>query len=545
MPAAPESGVGVFIRQSTGLVRSMGTWETLVYNIMITTLILGASLTYLWAPYAFPNAKLWLGVLLTVVLGTPMMVAYAILASAMPRSGGDYVFQSRLLHPALSVGLILSGYVIWLAFWESLGGWMLAVMVVSPFSFGLGVSTGWSWLKVLGEWSATPAGIAVISVVGIVIATIILIRGIRVYLRWQTWLWGFLLLAFFTTWVVLAGYTPERFAAAMNQFVVASGGAANFYETIIRTARDAGFNPTGRFSLLDTLGIAPIAWTALGWCMWSVVSGGELKHARRVKALVGSIVGALVLAGLLIAGTAIVLERALGHDFLSSLGYLYFSAPDLLDSLPVPPFFGILTAIASGFNPLVTILLFAGFAASALQILIGMAWGTSRIMLALAFDRILPEWLGDVNPRYQTPAKSLVVFAIMSLVWVFVYNFTTVKNYTLSVTLASILVYIGTMISAMLLPYRAPQVYQASPAAGWRILGVPLVTLTGFMGLVFNLLLVWFYLTTDALGVNDPLSLVIVFGLFAASIVYYYIRRAWLRRRGFDIDMVFSLIPPD
>ena len=45
---------GVFIRQSTGLVRMMGTRQTVVYNTMITTIVLGAALTFLLAPYAFP-----------------------------------------------------------------------------------------------------------------------------------------------------------------------------------------------------------------------------------------------------------------------------------------------------------------------------------------------------------------------------------------------------------------------------------------------------------------------------------------------------------
>jgi len=85
----------------------MGTGDSVIYGAMITTLLLGAALTYLAVPYAFPGANQWLGILFHRRVGASMMVAYAMLCSAMPRSGGDYVFQSRLVHPVARRALVL------------------------------------------------------------------------------------------------------------------------------------------------------------------------------------------------------------------------------------------------------------------------------------------------------------------------------------------------------------------------------------------------------------------------------------------------------
>ena len=156
--AATTRDERVFLRESTGLVRLMGTGDSVLYNAMITTFLLGAALTFLLVPYAFPRANIWLGTLITGVIGITMMVAYSMLASAMPRSGGDYVFQSRLVHPILGVPLLLWGYVLWMGLWQALSGYLIAAVAISPFATILGEQTHAHWLTSLGTWAATPSG---------------------------------------------------------------------------------------------------------------------------------------------------------------------------------------------------------------------------------------------------------------------------------------------------------------------------------------------------------------------------------------------------
>jgi APA family basic amino acid/polyamine antiporter len=537
-----EDSERVFIRQATGLTRSMGTRDALLYNTMITTILLGAALSFLWVPYAFPGANLWLGILITGVLGCAMMAVYSMLASAMPRSGGDYVFQSRLLHPAVGVGLILSGFVIWLAFWESLGGWLLSTMALSPFALVLGDRTGAGWLTDFGTWAATPWGITIISLAAFVLAIWVLVKGTRYYTKIQGVLWACVLLSFLVTWILLLGHSNADFRQAFNGFV-GDGAHRDYYAYIIDSAHKAGYQKGG-FSLLDTFGVAPILWTALAWAAWSVVTGGELKNARRLNSMLGSTIGAMALNTLLIGFTAILLVHVIGSTFLGSLGYLYFTGDPALNSLAAPPFFGILASTLTS-SPVVIILLGLGFLATGVQILIGMAWGGSRLILALAFDRMLPPALGDVSPRFHTPVKAIAAFFALGVMWVFLYNHTKVANYTLAVTLASILVYMGTMLAGMLLPYRAKEIYKASPAAKYTFLGLPLITVLGFIAFAFNGVMAYYFVTKDELGVNDPDSLLLVGGILVLCVVYYYARRAWLQRDGYEPDLAFAVVPPE
>jgi len=537
---ALEGGRGraVFTRQSTGLVRLMGARDTLLYNTMITTIILGAALIFLAVPYAFPGANIPLGLLITGVLGTTMMVAYAMLASAMPRSGGDYVFQSRLVHPAMATGLIMSGYMIWLAFWEALGGWLLAVMALSPFAAALGIQHHVSWLVSFGTWAGSAMGISIITLIAFAVALAVLIRGARLYRKVQSALWALILLSFVVTWILLLARGHAGFVSAFNSFT----GKPGYYQQVINAAAGAGYGHSP-FSLAATFGVAPVAWTALAWAMWSVVTSGELKNAKRLRSMSLSSVGALWINVIIIAITAILIFQVIGSQFLGSVAYLYYADPSKL-VLPAAPYFGLLVAMLTA-NPLITILLALGFIATGIQILIGMAWGGSRLILALSLDRVLPPSLSAVNSRLHTPVRALAFFFAMSIAWTFLYNETSVSHYTLAVTLASMLVYLGTMLAAIVFPYRAREIYKASPAAAYKVFGLPLITVLGSIAFIFNAVMAVYYLTNSKLFVNDPASEALIGGILAACVLYYYGRRFWLKRAGYEPDMAFTTIPPE
>jgi APA family basic amino acid/polyamine antiporter len=534
---------GVFLRQSTGLVRLMGTRQTVVYNTMITTIVLGAALTFLLAPYAFPGANVALGVLITGVIGMSMMAAYAMLASSMPRSGGDYVFQSRLVHSGVGFVLVIVGFVIFLAFWMCLAGWFLAVMALSPFATTLGIEVGADWMVDFGTWAATPWGVTIISLAALVVAYAVLARGIRTYLRVQSVLWVMLLITFVTVWVLLLANPRADFIQTFDSYIVGYGGDPQYYESIVASAKEEGYAGYN-FSLWDTIGVAPVVWTAMAWSMWSVITAGELKGARQFKNHAVGMMGALAIVTVTIALTALLLARSAGNEFLGALGFLYYSGSDALSGLPAPPFFGVLAAMLAG-NPILIVLLAIGFCATAFQILIGMAWGASRILMSMAFDRLLPEKLGEVSDRNRTPTAALLVIMAMSVVFVVLYSHTKVSQYTLAVTLTSVLAYMGSMVAAIVFPYRAPDLFKTSPAAKYKLGGMPLIVILGAIGLAFNGLLVYFYLTKDELFVNDTGSLLMIAGIYLAVAIYFVGRRSWLKRNDFDPDIAFSRIPPE
>lgn len=544
--------IGTFVRPATGLVRGMGGTQALIYNTMITTLLLGAALTYLWAPYAFPGCNVALGIVCTGVFGATMMTAYSMLAATMPRSGGDYVFQSRILHPAVAFAAVGSGFMIWLMFWQALGGWMVAVMGISPLMLMLGATLGSPVLENLGRWAATPHGVVVVSLLSFCVSAAVCAVGVRAYLRLQKWLLAGIMLTFALVWALLLTTPQAEFAARFNAFMAGFSPAADYYQHVISAAREAGFAAApvaggagfGGINWGATFGVMPIAWTALAWTMWSIMNAGEIKNAGRLRLQLLQTLGALALNTGLLAVTAVLLAHSMGADFLAAMGQLYYSGSEALAEFPVPPYFGVLASIAAG-HPALIFFILLGFVLNGVQILIGMCLGGSRVMMAMSFDRVLPDALADVSPRLRTPLNAILAYHAGAVAWVLLYNYTAVGAFTLSVTLASMVTYMFTSLAAALLPFREREMYLASPVGRLRILGVPAITVFGIASLLFNLAITYYFLTADRLFVNDVRSEALIGAIFVLCLVYYFARRAYLKRRGINIDLAFAQIPPE
>ena len=150
--ATPE----VFVRKSSGLVRVMSPSSAFVYNVLTMGLIF--PWTYLWAPGALPGGQLVWGILLAMLLEIPIALSYVWLSTAFPRTGGDYVFQSRVFGGGIAFTLVFSGFVIWILQWVALSGWLLADLGFAPLFLGLGASLNSRQLVEMAAWFTTPMG---------------------------------------------------------------------------------------------------------------------------------------------------------------------------------------------------------------------------------------------------------------------------------------------------------------------------------------------------------------------------------------------------
>ncbi len=102
-----QPGGGVFLRKSTGLVREVSLFDAFVMNTIGMNVAIGAVFLFLQAQSDFPRGSMLLSVVIgTVLMAFTLLWVYSEFAAAMPRSGGDYVFVSRALHPF--VGWLLS-----------------------------------------------------------------------------------------------------------------------------------------------------------------------------------------------------------------------------------------------------------------------------------------------------------------------------------------------------------------------------------------------------------------------------------------------------
>src|SRR3990172_8929210 len=275
--ARPE----VFTRKASGLVRVMSPFSAFVYNILTMGLIF--PWTYLWAPGALPGGKLVWGILLAMVIEIPIALVYVWLSTALPRSGGDYVFQSRVFGGATAFTVVMSGFVIWILQWVALSGWLVSYLGLAPLFLGLGATLQNPTFSAWGLYFTSGNGIIVVSIINAALAFWLLVSGFKNYVRFQHVMWWGTLLCFATMFFVLFTTPASEFVTRINAFAVASGGVENFYQTAVDAVTGAGIDLNPPFSLLATLLVAPIAWTSLQWATYSAQQNGEIKDARSFK----------------------------------------------------------------------------------------------------------------------------------------------------------------------------------------------------------------------------------------------------------------------
>ena len=98
----------LFLRNATGLVKAWSTFDAFLYSFwsvnLITLGLYGMSFVY-----TVPDGQLLAGILIFGVLVTFLVVTYAGLVSVMPRTGGDYAWQSRILGGGVGFVLAIPG----------------------------------------------------------------------------------------------------------------------------------------------------------------------------------------------------------------------------------------------------------------------------------------------------------------------------------------------------------------------------------------------------------------------------------------------------
>ena len=106
-PGAPAGSAKLFVRQSSGLVRNVSVTNALFFNVAA---FVGVGLTLYPIFYSLGFVPVWKfgrhlqyawAAIVAGIFCAVLALIFASLTSVMPRSGGDYVFTSRIVHPFL------------------------------------------------------------------------------------------------------------------------------------------------------------------------------------------------------------------------------------------------------------------------------------------------------------------------------------------------------------------------------------------------------------------------------------------------------------
>jgi APA family basic amino acid/polyamine antiporter len=533
----------LFARKATGLVRGWAVRDAFIYAFFSINLVTLGFFIFSYAVF-IPDGSLMWAVALSGAYLVLQSITYASLVAAMPRAGGDYVWISRVLGGGIGFVLAVCGWWFILWHWVPIYANILNVEVFVPLFAIVGWDGGVTFFS-------EDRGLFWASVITALLASLFISLGLRTYARIQKFCFygGLLGLAFM--FVLLLVNSKADFISALNtQSQEVLGAGPNAYQGTLEAADAGTAGGVGEIPALSGvfLLIPFIVFFNL-WSNWGATLYGEVRGASDFRKNVQAMGGALIATTILAVISLLLFAKTFGWDFYNAANNGYWGQPALFNYVEDPPitFFPYPALLAAFLMDGA----FWQFLLVAVMALWFFGWvgsvflSSTRVVFATAFDRVLPEAVSKVSRRgVPYIALALMLIPALPISWFYAFN-EDFYSWTLASTMVIAVTFAGSAIAAAVLPWRKPEIYNASPIARYRVAGIPLITVTaiGFLALLVFCLYKW--IQDDVYGINDSGSLIYMGILYAIALTIYVVSRVLRRRQGIDMAMVHKEIPAE
>jgi len=543
--ALGEERPALFLRKATGLVRGWSVRDSMIYAILATNFITLAIYEFAFAAPAFPQGQLITSVLISGIWVSFLVIAYSGLVVTIPRAGGDYVWQTRILGSGIGFVMSVTGwwFILWL--WAPIYGNILAVQFFEP----LWATLKWTWPTGGAAWFGTHNGIFVVSMITIVLAGVLVSIGMAGYARIQKWCIYGGLVGFAVIVVLLLVNSHASFVSSFNLQAHKLFGINNAYGATQAAAAKIGFHaqPLGFGPLGPTMLLVPVMMFFILWPNWGATLYGEIRGASDFRRVFTGMFGGLWITVALTVVFLLLISKTMGWAFYQNSNQLNYQVfiltPHVSTVLPIWPYpvlFASWLVHNAAFQValiLVMSLWFFGWVGT-------LFLSSTRVIFAAAFDRVLPDRAAEVSEKRKVPFYSLILMLLpaVGLSAVYAYNSTFV-TYTYDATLVIAVTFLFSAIAVVLLPFLKKDLWRASPASKIRVLGVQIVPAAGWItiGLLgFNL---YEWLTNASYGVNNRDSLYYMGAMYVLAIVLYVAARVIRSRQGIDLGLINKEIP--
>jgi amino acid transporter len=525
----------LFLRNATGLVRGWNVRDSLIYAVLSTNFVTLGLFTFTYAGPSFPTGQLLTSVVISAILVSFLVVAYTGLITTIPRAGGDYVWQTRILGSGIGFVFAVTGwwFILWL--WAPIYGNILAIQFFEPLWATLGSPSG-------AAWFGTNNGIFVVSLITIVLAGVLVSIGMAGYARIQKWCIYGGLIGFAVIVVLLLINSHADFIASFNQESSKLFGVNHAYAATNAAAIKAGYHaPAMGFGPLGpTLLLVPNMMFFILWPNWGASLYGEIRGASDFKRVFRGMFFGLWITTALVVIFFLLMAKTLGWDFYQNANAAFFNGTFPLPVWPYPFMFVGWLVHNTAFQVILILVMslwFFGWVGT-------LFLSSTRVIFAAAFDRVLPDRAAEVSEKRKVPLYSLILMLLPAVGLSAIYAYSTsFRTYTLDATLVIAVTYLFSAIAVVLLPFVKKDLWRASPASKVKLLGVPIVPVSG----VITILLLGFcliaWLVNDNYFVNNPSSLIFMGAMYVLAIVLYVVARVVRRRQGIDLGLINKEIP--
>src|SRR5215469_14050757 len=465
----------------------------MIYACLATNFVTLGIYEFTYAQPAFPTGQLLTSVLISGVWVSFLVIAYTGLITTIPRAGGDYVWQTRILGGGVGFVFAVTGwwFILWL--WAPIYGNILAIQFFEPLWATLGSPSG-------AAWFGSNNGIFVVTLITIVLAGVLVSIGMAGYARIQKWCIYGGLIGFAVIVVLLLINSHADFIASFNQESSKLFGVNHAYAATNAAAIKAGYHA-------PAMGFGPLGATLL---------------------LVPKVIFFLLMA------------KTFGWAFYQNANAAFFNGTFPLPVWPYPFMFVGWLVHNTAFQVILILVMslwFFGWVGT-------LFLSSTRVIFAAAFDRVLPDRAAEVSEKRKVPLYSLILMLLPAVGLAAIYSYsTTFRTYTLDATLVIAVTYLFSAIAVVILPWRKPDLWRASPASRVKVLGVPIVPVSGVItiGLLGFCLYEW--LSNDLYYVNYNSSLIYMGSMYLLAIVVFVSARLIRRRQGIDLGLINKEIP--
>jgi basic amino acid/polyamine antiporter, APA family len=533
----------LFARKATGLVRGWSVRDAFIYATFSINLITLGLFIFTYAVF-IPNGSLLWAVLVSGAYLLLQVITYASLIAVMPRAGGDYVWISRILGGGIGFVLAACGWWFILWHWVPIYANILNVEVFVPLGAIVGAD---GWVSFFSE----PKGLFWASIITALLASVFISLGIRTYARIQKFcFYGGLVGLGFMVILLLINSKADFISAFNAESQDVLGAPANAYQGTL----DAGAAGTGGVADLGAVKglflLIPFLLFFNLWSNWGATLYGEVRGASDFRKNIYAMGGALIATTLAAVVLFLLFAKTFGWDFYNAANNAYWGTIyAYVENAPVTtfPYPGLMAAFLMDGA-------FWQFLLVGLLALWFFGWvgtvflSSTRVVFAAAFDRVLPETAAKVT-RNGVPIVAILLMLIPAIPISYFYAYNTeFYSWTLAATFVIAITFAGSAIAAAVLPWRKPEIYNASPIARYKIAGAPLITVTAVGFLVILGFAIYEWSTNAVYGIdwtNFRNSFYYMFALYGLAIAIYLGSRFVRRSQGIDMKMVHSQIPAE
>ncbi|HTZ62304.1 MAG TPA: amino acid permease [Thermoplasmata archaeon] len=537
LPAAESvrrevSSTDLYVRQSSGLVRTVGPRTALFANLVA----MGIIVNYFWIVYAsagYPNANLITTVAIGVLINVGVGYVYWMLSSAMPRSGGDYVFMGRIFHPSIGLGTNLLFSVVFIS-WAGLFAWYIATTGLPMMAASYAVATNTAMPAWVTTLTSSTTNIFLVGAAVLVLVLLISLLPTKWVFRATVGI--FVLTAII--YVIMIGLmlvTPQStFANHWN----ALNPTSQSYATLAASGASVdAITLSGTF-----LGIVYTMLSFIGYANSSYFAGEIRGSPTRTQGL--AIFGAPLIFAALIGALYAGCYYTFGRDFIVGVSQGYIGGTVSLNALPSPLFlaaFLTTNGYLAAFLSFGLTLTFFGFAFIYFII-------PTRNLFAWSFDRILPAFFTRVSSG-GVPFVAVGILFVSALISLYVATYTTLFTYLTYSNFGFWLAVGIVCLGGALFPFLRPKLFAQAPRVVQAKIGpIPILTVVGIASWIAAWFVSYAASTAQYLEISGPYPysyLIFLPVVFVIGVVLYFVSYAIQRARGVPVDLISKELPPD